>query len=87
MTREGACMRKAVLVVNVFREEKISVRLQYSSCSYWWESCQKKSLRMFSYTFIVIWNLCQLSQVINKDFILYIYSSNKSYNSLKKYNK
>ena len=38
---------------------------------------------MFSDTFIVIWNSCQLSQVINKDFISYIYSSNKSYNSLK----
>ena len=58
-------MRKAVLVVKVSREE-ISVRLQY--CSYWWESCQIKSI----YTFIVIWNSCQLSQVISKDFILYI---------------
>ena len=35
MTREGACMRKAVLVVKVTREE-MSVRLQ--DCSYWWES-------------------------------------------------
>ena len=40
-------MRKAVLVVKVSREE-ISVRLQY--CTYWWESCQIKSIWMFSYT-------------------------------------
>ena len=47
LTRGGACMRKAVLVVKVSREE-ISVRLQY--CTYWWESCQIKSIWMFSYT-------------------------------------
>ena len=41
LTREGACMRKVVLVVKISREE-ISVRLQY--CSYWWESCQIKSI-------------------------------------------
>ena len=36
-------MRKAVLVVKVSREEiLVSVRLQY--CSYWWESCQIKSI-------------------------------------------
>ena len=64
-------MRKAVLAVKVTREEiHVSVRLQY--CSHWWESCQIKSIWMFSYTFIVIWNSCQLSQAINKDFILYI---------------
>ena len=44
LTREGACVRsKAVLVVNVSRDEiHVSVRLQY--CSYWWESCQIKSI-------------------------------------------
>ena len=66
-------MRKAVLVVNVSGEEKISVRLQYSNYSYWWESCQIKSIRMFSYTFIVIWNSCQLSQVINKEIKISFY--------------
>ena len=75
MTREGACMCKAILVVKVTREE-MSVRLQ--DCSCWWEGYQIKSVRMFSNTFIGIWNSCQLSQVINKEFISYSYSSSKS---------
>ena len=41
MTREGACMRKAVLDVKVSRDET-SVRLQ--DCGYWWENCQIKSV-------------------------------------------
>ena len=44
LTREGACMRKAVLVVKVSREE-ISVRLQ--NCSYWRESCQLNRFECF----------------------------------------
>ena len=50
MTREGACMRKAVLVVKVTREE-MSVRLQV--CSYWWKG------------FFVLYNFISILSVVH----------------------
>ena len=44
MTREGACMHKALLVVKVSREE-ISVRLQH--CSDWWENVKLNQFECF----------------------------------------